>query len=133
VLVVLAAIVAGGCGGGGALGAHGLAKQSEAVQSLAAEGALLAEDSAAGRSTRIFREQHASELSKAAAGIEGSLASARTTPGLQSELRRLRALATRVHAALAQLGAAPRGEQRALERRLETAARESGRIGEAIG
>jgi hypothetical protein len=134
VLVVLAVIVVAGCGGGGgSLGAKGLAKQSEAVGSLAAEGALLAEDSAAGRSTGIFRKEHSSELARAAASAAKSLRAATATPALQSPLRELRAISARVSAALGELASASQAEQRGLARRLERAARASEKIGGELG
>jgi hypothetical protein len=52
-------------GSGGALGPRSLAKQSM-VQSLAAEGVLLAQDGVDGRTTAIFTREHGSFLSKAA-------------------------------------------------------------------
>ena len=131
-LLAVLATAAGGCGGGGAVGRASLAKQSEAVQSLAAEGALLAEDAAAGRSTGIFREQHSAELAKAAATVERSLESARTDEQLRPELRRLRSLAERVRVDLGRLGSASTAEQRTLARRLEGAASESEKVGEEL-
>jgi hypothetical protein len=133
VLVATAAVVATGCGSGGTLGPKSLAKQSEAVQSLAAEGALLAGDVAAGRSTRTFSREHSAELAKAAATVETSLESARAEPALQPELRRLRTLARQVRSALTRLGATPQEDQRALGRRLEAAAKASEKIGEELG
>lgn len=51
-------------GSGGALGPRSLAKQSM-VQSLAAEGVLLAQDGVDGRTTAIFTREHGSFLSAA--------------------------------------------------------------------
>ncbi len=133
VLVAIAALAVAGCGGGGSLGQQSLVKRSEAVRSLAAEGALLAGDAAAGRSTGVFRREHASELEQAAAAASASLAKARTTTALQPELRRLRVLAARVRVSLARLGRAAPDEQRALGRRLEDAAKACERLGQAIG
>jgi hypothetical protein len=132
VLVAVAALAAAGCGASGTLGAKSLTKRSEAVQSLAAEGALLAADSAAGRSTGVFRREHSAELGKAAATVERSLASARTTPALRPKLHALHAIAARVRVALARLGGASRAEQRALARRLDDAAKASEQLGQAI-
>ena len=134
VLVAIAALAAAGCGGGGSLGQQSLVKRSEAVQSLAAEGALLAGDAAAGRSTGVFRRAHASELEQAAAAASASLAKARTTTALQPELRRLRVLA----AAGAGLAGPPRarGSGRAARRSgagSTTPRRRASRLGQAIG
>jgi hypothetical protein len=134
VLVVVAAILATGCGGsGGRLGAKSLAKQSETVQSLAAEGALLARDSAAGRSTSTFRREHSSELAKAAASAATSLRAATTTPELRPQLRELRVISARVSAALGQLGSASQDEQRTLARRLDREAKASEKVGGEFG
>jgi hypothetical protein len=132
-LVAAALCSAAGCGGSGTLGAKGLAKQAEAVQSLAAEGALLAEDSALGRATRIYRREHSSELAKAASTVAGSLRKGRAEPPLEPRLRRLSALAVRVRTALAELGSASTDEQRAIARRLAAAAKASEKIAEELG
>ena len=87
-LLALVVLLAAACGGQGTLGAKALEQQSKAVQSLAAEGALLAQDSAAGKSTGIFRREHATELSSAASKTEASLASASTEPALEPEAAR---------------------------------------------
>ena len=53
-MLALVAMLAAACGGQGTVGAKALEQQSKAVQSLAAEGALLAQDSADGKSTGIY-------------------------------------------------------------------------------
>jgi hypothetical protein len=131
-VVACAILLCTGCGSG-ELGTKGLAEQSKAVQSLAAEGALLAEDSAAGKSTGVYRREHAADLSKAAATAEASLQKARTTTALEPKLRELAAIAARVRADLGRLGGASEGEQRTLGRALETAAHASERIGTELG
>ena len=95
-LVAVALFVAAGCGGGGTLGPESLAKQAEAVQSLAAEGALLAGDSAEGRSTRVFREEHSAELAEAAASAATGLKKGEAEPPLGPKLQRLAAIAAHV-------------------------------------
>jgi hypothetical protein len=132
-LIAVAIVASAACGGGGELGAKGLAKQAEAVQSLAAEGALLAADSALGRSTRIYRREHSSELAEAASTVAGSLENRTPRPGLEPKLRRLAAIAVRVRGALTDLGSASTDEQRAIARRLEAAAKESEQLGEELG
>jgi hypothetical protein len=131
-LVAVALTVAAGCGGGGTLGSQGLAKQAEAVQSLAAEGALLAGDSAAGRSTRVFREEHSSELAGAASSVAAALKKDQAETPLEPKLHRLATIATHVHADLERLGTASTAEQRQIERRLKAAARESEKLGEEL-
>jgi hypothetical protein len=90
------ALLSAGCGSGGTLGPSSLAKQSDAVQSLAAEGALLAQDGVDGKTTAIFTREHSGFLAKAATASASSLAKARTKPALEPELRRLRVLSADV-------------------------------------
>jgi hypothetical protein len=132
VLGVILALLGAGCGSGGKLGAKALAQQSKSLQSEASEGALLAQDAGSGKSTRIYTREHSSELYKAASQADASLKAAKTEPALQPKLRQLTALATQVSAALKRLGGASRDEQRALGRQLETAARESAKIGKGL-
>jgi len=132
VLGVILALVAAGCGGGGKLGVKALAQQSKSLQSLASEGALLAQDAVSGKTTRIYTREHSSDLYKAASQAEGSLKAAKTEPALQPKLRRLTVLATQVGAALKRLGVASKDEQRALGRELERASQESKKIGEGL-
>jgi hypothetical protein len=135
-VLVLAALVAcllaTACGGQGQLGAKALGQQSKAVQSLAAEGALLAQDAAAGKSTNIYRREHSSELATAASTAEASLQGSRTEPALEAELRALTALAGKVRADLKRLKNASGAEQRTLAGALGAAARQSERIGEQL-
>ncbi|HET6170976.1 MAG TPA: hypothetical protein VFD90_00120 [Gaiellales bacterium] len=131
--LALAALCAGaGCGSQGTLSAKALGQQSKSVQSLAAEGALLAQDAAAGKSTGTFRREHSAELAAAAATAAASLGSAKTPPPLVPKLRRLESVAHRVAADLERLGHASTEEQRTLARTLEAAARQSERIGEEL-
>jgi hypothetical protein len=120
-LGAVVALIAAGCGGAH-IGKKGLEKQAESLQSLAAEGALLATDSAAGRTTRTYTREHASDLQSAAAKIASRLKAARTEPGLEPKLHRLAGLARRVADDLDRLGHAPRAEQRAIGHRLRIAA-----------
>jgi hypothetical protein len=132
-LGVVLALLAVGCGSGGKLGAKALSQQAKSVQSEASEGALLAEDAVAGKSTSIFVREHSSYISAAASKVAASLKGAETEPALRQELRRLRALATHVSSALERLGgASSKAEQRALGRQLEAAAEASGKIGEEL-
>jgi hypothetical protein len=131
-LGVILALVAGGCRSGGHLGPKDLSQQSEALQSEAAEGALLAQDAASGRTTRIYTREHSSDLSVAASQAEVMLKAASVDPALRSRLRRLALLAGLVSADLARLGSATRDQDRALARELELAAEASNRIGEAL-
>jgi hypothetical protein len=132
VLAVLACLLAAACGGQGQLSAKALVKQSEAVQSLAAEGALLAQDAAAGKSTGTYRREHSSELATAASTAEASLEAATTEPALEAKLRALTALAGKVRADLKRLANASEAEQRTLGKTLDAAAHQSERIGEQL-
>jgi hypothetical protein len=132
VLTLLAALVAAGCGSSGTLAAKALGERSKSVQSLAAEGALLAQDAAAGRSTGTFASEHSAELASAASKAESSLEATATTPALAPRLRRLAALAGKVRAALERIGGASESERRALARTLEAAAQQSERIAEGL-
>jgi hypothetical protein len=133
VLALLVVCVAAGCGGSNSrLTASSLAKRAEAVQSLAAEGALLAGDSAAGRTTGVYRHEHASELSSSASKAASSLASASTTSALEPKLARLRGLARRVASGLQRLGNASTTESRVLARELQAAADASARLGDEL-
>ena len=129
---VILALLCSGCGSGGKLGAKALSQQSKSLQSLAAEGALLAQDAVSGKSTRIYTREHSADLYKAASQAEASLKAARTEPALKPKLSRLTALDTQVSAALKRLGGASKAEQRALGRDLEAAAQESQKIGEEL-
>ncbi len=132
VLGVILALLGAGCGSGGKLGARALAQQSKSLQSEASEGALLAQDAVAGKTTRIYTRVHSTDLHKAVSQAEASLKAAKTEPALQPKLRRLTALATRVSDALKRLGGASKDEQRALGRELQTAALESKKIGKGL-
>jgi hypothetical protein len=132
ILVVCAGSFGVACGGTGRLDAKALGAQSKQVQSLAAEGALLAGDSAAGKSTGIYLREHAGELSTAAATAQSSLQAASAAPGLGSKLRQLTAVAVNVRSELRRLGSASHDEQRALRAALEAAAQASKRIGTGL-
>ena len=132
VLGVVLALLGVGCGGSGTWGAKALLQQSKSLQSVAAEGALLAQDAMSGKTTRIFTRERSSELSHAASEAEASLKAAKAEPGLGEELRLLAAVATQVSSDVMRLGGASRGEQRSLGRELQAAALESQRIGESL-
>jgi hypothetical protein len=124
--------VGSACGGGGVLEAKDLLDQSKSLQSLAAEGALLAHDGASGRTTRVFMQEHSSDLFRAASQVEAALAQARSEPATVLQLRKLTVLAGRVSANLERLIVASREEQRVLAGELESAARACQTIGEAL-
>lgn len=100
-----------GCGGQAAPGAKTLKQEATTLQSIAAEGGILAADSARGRFTRAFARVHASELAKAAEASGAVLAKGRSAPA-----HALAALASRVRSDLDQL--ARSGSDEASQRRL---------------
>jgi hypothetical protein len=127
VLAATALVVAAGCGGGGQVGAATLATQGESLQSVAAEGALLSLDAAAGRSTSTFTDEHARELRRVAAKTTRTLASeqSRSAPVPLAELTRL---GTRIRSDLGRIGGATSVERARLARELDAAAARAGRI-----
>jgi hypothetical protein len=130
-LIAALAALSAGCGGG-ELSASALSKDADSVRSLASEGALLAEDAAAGKTTHTFTRVHASELEKAAAQTASTLETAETAPALHPKVHRLTTLARRVSDNLDQLGSASKSEQRALANELHRAAAQSNRISEGL-
>ena len=129
--ILAAALLCAGCGAG-ELSASALSKQADSLRSLAAEGALLAKDASAGKTTRTFSRVHSSDLDKAASKAAASLETAKTKPALESERRRLASLAQRISDDLDRLGNASKGEQRSLANELQRAAEQSNQIAESL-
>jgi hypothetical protein len=129
-LGLILTLFGGGCGSGGQPGAAALSQQSKALRSEAAEGALLAQDAASGRTTHIYTREHASDLYMAASHAEVMLKVANVEPALEPGLRRLAILASQISADLERLGGASRDEDRALARELQAAAEASQKIGQ---
>jgi hypothetical protein len=123
-VVAALALLASGCGGGGKLSAKALTQQSTTLQSLAAEGALLAGDAVDGKTTRIYTRVHSEYLAAAASQAAKSLQTAETSPALEPKLRKVASVAGEVSADLKRLGAASKDEQRRLARRLAASAKE---------
>jgi hypothetical protein len=122
VLVASIVLLASGCGSSGTLSAKALSQESKSLQSLAAEGALLARDAQAGRTTRIFRRVHSDDLYKVASKASTSLRTAKTAPGLDTELRKLKFLSGTLSDDLKRLGNASKAELPGLARDLEVVA-----------
>jgi hypothetical protein len=116
---VLVVLLCASCSAGGRLGAEDLSSQLDALRSHAAEGALLAQDAAAGRSTDIFTREHSSALAESVAQIEASLKAATTEPALEAKLSRLQVLAARIGAALERLSTAPTSQDHVIAQDLQ--------------
>ena len=125
-----ALVVLAGCGAGGTLDPEALQKEAESVQSLAAEGALLARDVADGKSTVPFTRVHAGELHEQASKLEQTLSEARATPAVEGELAQTVAVIDDVVATLDQLQRAPGDSElaRGAQRKLEQAAKKAERL-----
>jgi hypothetical protein len=126
---MLVVLVCASCSAGGRLGAKDLARQLDALRSHAAEGALLAQDAAAGRSTHTFPREHSSALSESVAQVETSLKGATTEPALEAELSQLEVLAARIGSALDRLATAPRSQDPAIARELQASERLAADVG----
>jgi hypothetical protein len=125
-MMAVLSVLGAGCASGGSLGASEISHQSQSLQSLAAEGTLLAQDSASGRTTGTFVSEHASQLYRAATQAEAMLRGATAEPGLESERRKLLVLAGRVSAALKLLANASPIEDRVLAREFQSIQRVAG-------
>jgi hypothetical protein len=134
VALVLGVVVlfGAGCGGSGQLGVKALSQESKSLQSLAAEGALLAQDVAVGKTTRVYTRVHSSDLSTAASQAEALLKTAKIAPALEPKLSQLVVLAAQVRVDLNRLGGASTNEAREVGRELQAAAQESQKISEEL-
>ena len=111
--------------GGGELTQKSLQKEVESIGSAAAEGGLLAHDTADGRSTHAFTAVHSQVLAEQATKVEQKLSSADVSPGLEGKRREADRLAVRVQSELERLHDHPadRGLARAVAGRLDQAAK----------
>jgi hypothetical protein len=82
-LLILALV---GCNGG-TVDPHALKNDSDAIDSLACEGALLANEIANTASTTPFSRVHAGELAVRASNFEDALSERPTTPGIEKAVR----------------------------------------------
>jgi hypothetical protein len=78
--------VLAGCNGG-TVDQHALENDSEAIDSLACEGALLANEIANTASLTPFSRVHAGELSTRASNFQDALSTRPTTPGIEHAVR----------------------------------------------
>jgi hypothetical protein len=105
-LLVLPVLALASCGGGGVT-AFRLQHDAEQVQSLAADGALLAQGAQRGRLTDAFVRVHAGELAAEAADLREVLASAEPDPGRARATAAVVRLSGRVASRLDELGRHP--------------------------
>jgi hypothetical protein len=115
-LLLLAAL--SGCNGG-TVDRHALEKDSEAIESLACEGALLADEIANTASTSQFSRVHAGDLKTKASNFADALSERPTDPGIEQEVRQLAAKAGEVADLLGDLETHPNDTQRAESLRTE--------------
>jgi hypothetical protein len=111
-------LTACGCGSS-TLSTKALSQESKSLKSLAAEGALLARDAQADKTTGTFRQVHSEYLYKAASKSSSSLSKAKAGPGAAQELQKLTKLAGELSADLKRLGGASNDELPGLARELE--------------
>ena len=104
-LALLAAVIAlPGCNGG-TVDLHALQNDSDAIDSLACEGALLARQVVNGETTEPFTRVHAGELATRASNFEDALSQRPTTPGIEQAVRTEAEKAGRIAQLLHQLEA----------------------------
>jgi hypothetical protein len=115
-----------GCGGG-TLGPHAFKKDVETVQSLAAEGALVAKQVAHGDVTHTFVRVHTRYLEQQASTLARRLSTARVQPSLAGKRRRAARVAAAVDRDLGLLHRHPgdRGLGKRLSTELERAAKQA--------
>jgi hypothetical protein len=85
-IFALLLVVLSACNGG-TVDLHALKQDSDAIDSLACEGALLANEIANTASTTPFSRVHAGELAVRASNFEDALSERPTTPGIEKAVR----------------------------------------------
>ena len=126
-LISAVLLAAAGCGGG-SVAQKDVQKQFEAIQSLAAEGALVADGAADGRTTDVFVRVHTSYLDDAAQKVATELSSAQAEGAVERDRERAAHLASRVANELARLSDDP--SDKAGARRIEKQLRRDAALAE---
>jgi hypothetical protein len=85
-VLLTAVVLLAGCNGG-TVDRHALKQDSDAIDSLACEGALVAAGVADGRTTTIFARVHSGELARAASNFEDALSERPATPSIEPRVR----------------------------------------------
>jgi hypothetical protein len=106
VLLPLLAVLLAACNGG-TVDRHALKQDSDAIDSLACEGALLANDLRKGATTRNFAEVHAGELAQTASNFADALSERPTLPDIDRDVRAEAKKAAQIAALLDQLSTDP--------------------------
>jgi hypothetical protein len=104
---------------GGTVDQHALENDSDAIDSLACEGALLAHQIVDGATTGPFTRVHAGELATRASNFEDALSQRPTVPGIEGAVRKEAERAGRVASLLHQLEANDADNAADLKGRLE--------------
>jgi hypothetical protein len=119
VVVVCAGFLVG-CNGG-TVDRHALTNDSATVDSMACEGALLAHNLAAGKTTRFFAREQAAALRVEASNLADALATRRAVPAIEARVRAKAKVAARVASILRRLHDHPSSDQVAVavERQLK--------------
>jgi hypothetical protein len=99
-------LLAAGCNGG-TVDQHAIDQDAAAIDSLACEGALLANQIAEEASVSTFSRVHAGELGVKASNFEDALSERPTTPGIEQAVREEARRAGRIARLLNQLEANP--------------------------
>jgi len=130
-VAVVALLLATGCGGASSLDAKAVRTSAEAVRSSAADGALLADDVARGRTFATFVHAHAGELATRMEREAATLRSSPSSGSVRRDARDVATLAEQVARLTGRLGAgADDGEARRIAERLRRAADGAKRLAE---
>ena len=130
ICLVLLVLPTAACGGGGTLSTKAFQKQAESLQSLAAEGGLVAQGRADGRATGTFVSVQTEYLAKAAGKVETVLGAAQASGGLEQKRKSALRLASLVTAELGELHRAP--DDRALAEGLASDLRDAADAAEKL-
>jgi hypothetical protein len=103
ICLAIAILATAGCGGGGTLSKKDLKLQAEAVQSFAAEGALVAKGAEQGRMTDTFVRVHTEYMAKAVRKVETELNAKQANGSLDQKRKEAARLALLVSLNLARL------------------------------